>query len=261
MFADEKKITLNLSGHSSVAGLATSAFHEMVHVVQNERSNGMHGINCAKLNMADQFKFWRASEAAACAEASKFTYQIKDKYPEADKQMERYPFYKTFTEEMGRSGDMTKAGKAAFEAWYGFKYYQTAYEKNHVINSAFYLESSYRKGDKNVLKASLSSEEILKDVFVSDDIRQSISAEYLTSKEAFSISKEGMEKIDAAVKQYGVKGNVNDRTIHEMYSYETGEKYASAENPKVAAAALVRPEKIDKKRMAVLQAKRQMVQR
>ena len=137
MFADEKLITLNLRGHSSVAGLATSAFHEMVHVVQNERTGRMHGVNAVKFNMADQFKFWRASEAAACTEASKFTYQIKDRYPEAEKQMERYPFYKIFVEEMEKSGDMTKAGNAAFKSWYGFKYYQTAYEKNHIANSTY----------------------------------------------------------------------------------------------------------------------------
>jgi len=72
MYAGTKKIMLCPCQHSSIAGLAATAFHEMTHAVQNDRTKGKLDYKCANMNMADQIKFQRAAEAAAWTEEAKF---------------------------------------------------------------------------------------------------------------------------------------------------------------------------------------------
>ena len=220
----KKKVMLSTGSHENVAGMAITLFHEMTHAVQNERSNGMLGDDRARYVLADQFKFSRAAEAAACTEEAKFTYQIKDRYPEVEKFAEGFPMYPAFKAEMEKSGDMTKAGKAAFEAWYGFKNYQESYEEDHVQNAVYSLKSD-TVSKKNKLTKTISSEDVLQKVFVSDDIRQSISAEYLTSKEAFSISQDAVRKMDKAVAALDKKDK--DTSMHSMFLLGTDKTYSA----------------------------------
>ncbi|MBR1777703.1 MAG: hypothetical protein IJ752_03850 [Alphaproteobacteria bacterium] len=238
MYAGTKKIMLCPCQHSSIAGLAATAFHEMTHAVQNDRTKGKLDYKCANMNMADQFKFQRAAEAAAWTEEAKFAYQIRDQHPDVERHVAKFPMYQAFAEEMEKSGDMAKAGEACFKAWYGYKHYQTAYEANHVENISYFIgQGCIRKED--TLAESMSSEDVLKNVFVSDDIKQNISPDFLTSKEAFSVSKEAIERLENTVKLY-YKDWKQDPSLHNMYSYETGQTYASQEQPKEAAAASVR---------------------
>ena len=241
MFADQKKIMLCPCQHTSVAGLAATAFHEMTHAVQNERTNGMLGLSSAQYNLADQFKFHRAAEAAAWTEEAKFAYQIKEQHPEVEDHVSAFPMYRAFTEEMDKSGDMAKAGEAAFKTWYGFKHYQNVYEENHVNNFAYFMDQAYARGKDDALSGVLPSEEVLNKVFVSDDIKQNISPEFLTSKEAFSVSENAVERLDKSTALYF--NGKKDPSLLNMYSYETGQKHVSLEKPKEAVAASVRPQK------------------
>lgn len=243
MYADQKKIMLCPCQHTSVAGLAATAFHEMTHAVQNERSNGKLGTNCAQLNMADQFKFQRAAEAAAWTEEAKFAYQIKDRYPEVEQHVAAFPMYRAFSEEMKASGSMEKAGEAAFKSWYGYKHYQNVYEENHVSNITYFMRQNYACY-KDILSKSISSEQVLNDVFLSDDVKKNISPEFLTSKEAFSVSENAVSQLNKAGFAYS-RGK-KDPSLGSMYSYETGLMHSeSKENAetKEAVAASVRPQK------------------
>lgn len=240
MYAGTKKIMLCPCQHSSIAGLAATAFHEMTHAVQNDRTKGKLDYKCANMNMADQIKFQRAAEAAAWTEEAKFAYQIREQHPEVERHTANFPMYHTFVQEMEKSGDMAKAGEACFKAWYGYKHYQTIYEQDHVQNIAYFIgQGAIRK--ENTLIEAMSSEDVLKNVFISDDIKQNIAPDFLTSKEAFSISKEAVEKLDNTVKFY-YKDRKEDLSLHNMYSYETGKTYASQEKPKEALTASVRPQ-------------------
>lgn len=238
-FVDQKKIMLCPCQHTSVAALAATAFHEMTHAVQNERTKGMLGLSSAQYNLADQFKFHRAAEAAAWTEEAKFAYQIKDQHPEVENHVSAFPMYRAFAEEMEKSGDMTKAGEAAFKTWYGYKHYQSVYEDNHVSNFSYFMDQAYASRKEDSLSASLSSEEVLNKVFISEDIKQNIQPEFLTSKEAFSVSENAIERLNKATMLY-FNGR-KDPSLQNMYSYETGQKHSGQEQPKEAVAASARP--------------------
>ncbi|MBR1777704.1 MAG: hypothetical protein IJ752_03855 [Alphaproteobacteria bacterium] len=234
MSPSSKKIMLS-SGHlRNPAVLAITAVHEMTHVIQQERT-GLLGNQSAGLTLADQFKFHRAAEAAACTEEAKFAYQIRDQHPEIESRMEGIPMYQAFVKEMEKSGDMAKAGEACFKAWYSYKHYQTAYEANHVRSFSSFMNDSFVWK-----KRGIDSEAVLNGVFFSEDIRQNISPDFLTSKEAFSISEKAREQLEAqAAASIGKK----DTSLRNMYSYETGQTYASQEQPKEAAAASIAPQR------------------
>lgn len=239
MFGKQKHIMLCPCQHGSVAALAATAFHEMTHAVQNERS-GQLLADSAGLNIADQFKFQRAAEAAAWTEEAKFAYQIKDKYPEVLKHVEQFPMYRAFAGEMEKSGDMAKAGEAAFKTWYGYKHYQNSYENQHVSNISYNLNIHRVREDKKAMQGAISSEDVLKHAFVSEDVQKNIAPEFLTSREAFSISKEAIEKLDKQVHNYTsyVWKAQEDTSHHNMYSYESGQTYAAMEQKESATASL-----------------------
>lgn len=239
MFGKQKHIMLCPCQHGSVAALAATAFHEMTHAVQNERSGNLLG-DSSRLVIADQFKFQRAAEAAAWTEEAKFAYQIKDKYPEVLKHVEQFPMYQAFAGEMEKSGDMAKAGEAAFKTWYGFKHYQNAYEKDHVSNICYNLLHHRLAQDKNAMRETISSQETLDLVFISEDVKKSINPEFLTSKEAFSLSKSAVEKMDKEVYEYTsyVWRRKEDKSHYNMYSYESGQTYAAMEQKESATASL-----------------------
>lgn len=239
MFGQQKHIMLCPCQHGSVAALAATAFHEMTHAVQNERS-GQLLADSTGLNIADQFKFQRAAEAAAWTEEAKFAYQIKDKYPEVLKHVENFPMYQAFAGEMEKSGDMAKAGEAAFKTWYGYKHYQNFYENQHVSNISYNLNIHRVKGDRKAMQGAISSEDVLKYAFISEDVQKNIAPEFLTSREAFSISKEAIEKLDKQVHNYTsyVWKAQEDTSHHNMYSYESGQPHAATEQKESATASL-----------------------
>lgn len=239
MYGKQKHIMLCPCSHSSVAALAATAFHEMTHAVQNEKS-GQLLADGASLNIADQFKFQRAAEAAAWTEEAKFAYQIKDKYPEVLKHVEQFPMYQAFAGEMEKSGDMTKAGATAFKTWYGYKHYQNFYENQHVSNISNSLITHRFKEDKKAMQGTISSEDVLDYVFISEDVKKKIDPEFLTSKEAFSISQSAVQNLDKEVKNYTsyVWRAQEDKSHHNMYSYESGQTYTAMEQNESATASL-----------------------
>lgn len=239
MYGKQKHIMLCPCSHSSVAALAATAFHEMTHAVQNEKS-GQLLADGTSLNIADQFKFQRAAEAAAWTEEAKFAYQIKDKYPEVLRHVKNFPMYQAFADEMEKSGDMTKAGEAAFKTWYGFKHYQNFYENQHVSNISSSLVTHRMLGDKKAMQGTISSEDVLNYVFISEDVKKKIAPEFLTSPEAFSISQSAVQKLDREVDNYlsFVWKAQEDKSHHNMYSYESGQTYTAMEQKESAAASL-----------------------
>lgn len=239
MYGKQKHIMLCPCSHSSVAALAATAFHEMTHAVQNERS-GQLLADSSRLVIADQFKFQRAAEAAAWTEEAKFAYQIKDKYPEVLKHVEQFPMYQAFAGEMEKSGDMAKAGETAFKTWYGYKHYQNFYENQHVSNISHNLLTHRLKEDKKAMQGTISSEDVLDYVFISEDVKKKIDPEFLTSKEAFSISQSAVQNLDKEVKNYTsyVWRAQEDKSHHNMYSYESGQTYTAMEQNESATASL-----------------------
>lgn len=241
MYGDQKKIMICPCQHSSVAAMAATAVHEMTHALQNERTNGAFGISGARINMADQFKFQRAAEAAAWTEEAKFAYQIRDRHPEVENHVSQFPMYNAFVAEMDASGDMAKAGEAAFKTWYGFKYYQEVYEKNHVSCISYNMDQAYAR-QKDILSESLPSDQLLNQMFVSDDVKKNIPPEYLTSKEAFSLSNAAFNQLNSAASVYNT--GKADSSLNAMYSYDTGLTYSAANTEtKEAVAASVRPQR------------------
>ena len=231
MYGDQKHIMLSPRQHSSVAAVAATAFHEMTHAVQNEKSAGMLADG-SRVNIADQYQFQRAAEAAAWTEEAKFAYQIKDKHPEVLYHVEKFPMYKAFAQEMEASGDFAKAGEKAFKSWYQYKHYQTAYEKQHTGNICSTLNNCIYQKDSTALRESFSSEDALKAVFISNDINKNISADFLRSPEAFSLSKETVNLLDQQVEKYTdtFRKAQKDTSYRQMYSYETKQKYQAQEN-------------------------------
>ena len=231
---------LSTTAHNSVAEMATTAFHEMTHAVQHERT-GYLGVKSAELTLADQFKFHRAAEAAAWAEEANFAYQIKEQHPEVERMVNGFPMYKAFAAEMEKSGDKGKAGEAAFKAWYGYKHYQDAYEVNHVNNFSYFMDQSFASRKNDVLSDTIPSEDVLNKVFVSEELKQNISPDFLTSKEAFSVSDYAIRKLNEKSALYF--NGLKDPSLGNMYSDETGEKRAPQSQQKEAVAASLRPRK------------------
>ena len=238
MYSSNKTIMLSTAAHNSVAEMATTAFHEMTHAVQHERT-GYLGVKSSELTLADQFKFHRAAEAAAWTEEANFAYQIKEQHPEVERMVNVFPMYRAFAAEMEKSGDKGKAGEAAFKAWYGYKHYQDSYENNHVNNFSYFMDQSYACKKQDTLSDTISSEEVLSKVFISEDLHQNISPDFLTSKEAFSVSDYAINKLNEKSAMY-FKG-FKDASLGNMYSYETGEK-REPQQQKEAVAASIRPQ-------------------
>lgn len=230
MNGSAKKLMLCPRLHTSAAAVAVTAFHEMTHAVQNEKSHRQLQDE-SNLNIADAIKFDRACEAAACTEEFNFAWQIKDKHPEVIKDVSQFPMWHAFAGEMEKSGDTAKAGEACFKAWYGYKHYQEIYEKQIIDNTGYNLRNRIRKNDNKAFRESISSEDTLKYAFISDDLKKNISADFLTSKEAFSISENAVRRLDGQIKNYtdNFFRSVKDKSHHNMYSYQSGKTYAAQE--------------------------------
>lgn len=244
MSGEKKKITLCPPNHSSAAALAVTAFHELVHAVQNERTDVFS--NSARLTIADQLKFQRATEAAACAEESRFAFRIKDRYPEVERHVSQFPMYTAYATEMEKSGDPEKAGEASFKAWYGYKHFQQFYEEEHCDNIAFYLNTEQKKKNKKALTDTMDSAEVLKTVFISEDLPKRIDPAFLTSKDAFSISMPALFNLKRMVSNYAERLGIKqpDRSVETMYSFDTGRPYAANDNSATEQkASSARPQK------------------
>lgn len=232
MSGESKQIILCPGNHSSAAALAVTAFHEMVHGVQNERTDVFS--NGSRLTMADQIKFQRATEAAACMEESRFAYQIKDAHPEVERHVSQFPMFGAYKAEMNKSGDAGKAGEAAFKAWYGYKEFQSFYEDQDNGNIVYALNDARKKGVKTALTGEMPSAEVLNTAFISADMAQKIDPAFLESKEAFSLSDESAKHLKAVAGNYAKAAGAKsvDASIDRMYSRETGEAFKprSAEN-------------------------------
>lgn len=117
--------------------LAPVLIHECSHVRQTERLNEINGAEkmtdfVAGLNAYDFIKLNRALEADACAHQAAFAYQMKDEYPQVFEKEMQTPMMRAYVGEMEKSGDETKAMRASFAAWYGYKNYQESYEKQFL---------------------------------------------------------------------------------------------------------------------------------
>ncbi|MCQ2913897.1 MAG: hypothetical protein MJ247_01725 [Alphaproteobacteria bacterium] len=231
MYGQRKLIMLCPVNHNSIASLATTAFHEMVHAVQDTRTNQLLS-NSSKLNIADQFKFQRACEAAAWTEEARFAYQISKDHPEVLKHVSQFPMYQAFDEEMKKSNDMDKAGNAAFKAWYNYPHYQQAYEKDHIANITFGLKNAENAYNRKCLRESISNEQVMDSIFLTDSLKKAVEPEYLTSPEALSITPAGLDRIKKAESKYTsiFFFKDNDKSYMSMYSTENKKRFDDVEN-------------------------------
>lgn len=230
----DKQIMLCPANHPNSAAIAASLYHEMTHAMQNERSGGMLA-DSSKYAIADQVKFLRAAEASAWMEEAKFAYQIKDRHPEVLPFVESYSMYKAFSAEMERSQDTGKASEAAFKDWYGYKPYRQGYEDQHIGIVKKKTLNRLKKQDAKAFRESLSSEDALKFIVISDSVK--IDPKFLTSPDAFSISEDGMKAFAAISKGYASKFLTakKDDSVQSMYSYDTGKRFSGKEDEKAPA--------------------------
>lgn len=193
---------------------------------------GQHAIQAAhepentpkteQLNIASFLRRERAMEADACAHEAAFTYQCRDVLPEVYAEAEKndMPMFRAFVAEMDKSGDEKKAMQASFQAWYGYKKYQTAYEKQfqfQILKNAAKREAS---GEKTV---SLSNRDIAGfcrfqgETYISPDFFDR--AESLSVSPAFKqeIQKTGDPSV-AALPVRGEKSSVNPVVARQIAS-------------------------------------------
>ena len=176
--------------------LAPILIHECTHIRQvdrlSEQINQPNVTNfIAGLNAYDFIKLNRALEADACAHQAAFAYQMKDEYPQVfEKEMET-PMMRAYVGEMEKSGDETKAMRASFQAWYGYKNYQEAYEKQYVAQIR--MNSEQKKKDFNsVKKEAAVSNEQLASVCLHNG-QPYISAAFFDRAENMAVSDKGKE--------------------------------------------------------------------
>ncbi|MCQ2965507.1 MAG: NAD(P)H-dependent oxidoreductase [Alphaproteobacteria bacterium] len=232
MSGGNKRIMLCPCQHSSIAGMAATAFHEMVHAVQDTDSNQLLS-DSSSLNIADQFKFNRACEAAAWTEEARFAYQIKDKYPEVLSHVAQFPMYQVFDKEMSESGDLDKASEKAFKEWYNYPHYQQSYEKDHIYAIKYGLkgrEQNFTQSDS--LRGQISNQDVLDKIFITPGLNKKIDADYLTSPEALSLSPAGFESIKMIEKNFRSHFlfSKEDKSYMKMYSTENKKTFDNIEN-------------------------------
>lgn len=220
----ENKV-VKLDSFHRQAELAPTLIHECTHVLQVDRLCEKTGAENAgdvinALNARDFIKLNRAFEADACAHQAAYVYQMKDKNPLAFEQEMQTPMTQAYVAEMDKSGDEKKAMQASFQAWYGYKKYQTAYEKQfqfQILKNAAKREAS---GEKTV---SLSNRDIAGfcrfqgETYISPDFFDR--AESLSVSPAFKqeIQKTGDPSV-AALPVRGEKSSVNPVVARQIAS-------------------------------------------
>lgn len=169
--------------------LAPILIHECTHIRQVERLKNVSGQNkttdfIGGLNAYDFIKLNRALEADACAHQAAFAYQMKDEYPQVFEKEMQTPMMRAYVGEMEKSGDETKAMQASFTAWYGYKNYQEAYEKQ-------FLPQIKMNADKK--KTPLSNEQIA--AVCLHDGKPYVSLSFFDRAENMAVSEKGKETL------------------------------------------------------------------
>lgn len=200
---DHKTVRLD-SYHRSV-DLAPVLVHECTHVRQVDRLLGETGAEKAgdfinNLNAYDFIRLNRALEADACAHQAAFAYQMKDMYPQVFEKEMQTPMMKAYVSEMDKSGDETKAMRESFKAWYGYKHYQEAYEKQ------FLMQLNANAG--NPKDKTISSEQIA--ALCQNGGKPYMPASFFDKTENMAVSEKGREALaktgDKSVSRLPVRG-------------------------------------------------------
>ena len=189
--------TVKLDSFHRQAELAPTLVHECTHILQVDRLCEKTGAKEAgsvinALNARDFIKLNRALEADACAHQAAYAYQMKDRDSVLfEKEMET-PMTQAYVAEMEKSGDESKAMRASFQAWYGYKKYQNAYEKQfqpQILRNAAKREKT---GERTV---SLSNPDIAG--FCRFQGKPYISPEFFDRAENLAVSREMKDALSA----------------------------------------------------------------
>lgn len=189
--------TVKLDSFHRQAELAPTLIHECTHILQVDRLCEKTGAKEAgsvinALNVRDFIKLNRALEADACAHQAAYAYQMKDRDSVLfEKEMET-PMTQAYVAEMEKSGDESKAMRASFQAWYGYKKYQNAYEKQfqpQILRNAAKREKT---GERTV---SLSNPDIAG--FCRFQGKPYISPEFFDRAENLAVSREMKDALAA----------------------------------------------------------------
>lgn len=187
---DYEHKTVKLDSFHRQVELAPTLIHECAHVLQVDRLCEKTGAKEAgsfinALNARDFIKLNRAFEADASAHQAAYAYQMKDKNPVMFAKEMESPMTRAYAAEMEKSGDELKAMRAGFQAWYGYKKYQDAYEKQfqpQILRNAAKRE---RTGEKTL---SLSNRDIAG--FCRFQGKPYVAPEFFDRAESLSVSRE-----------------------------------------------------------------------
>lgn len=213
---DYEHKTVKLDSFHRQVELAPTLIHECSHVLQVDRLCEKTGAKEAgsfinALNARDFIKLNRAFEADACAHQAAFAYQMKDREPALFEKEMQTPMTQAYAAEMDKSGDEKEAMRASFQAWYGYKKYQDAYEKQFQPQILRNAEKRQANGEKTV---SLSNRDIAG--FCRFQGEAYISPDFFDRAESLSVSsafKQEIRKTNdpsaAALPVRGEKSSVN----------------------------------------------------
>ncbi len=153
---DYDRKVVRLDSYFMQKDLAPVLIHECTHIRQIDRlveKTGQPDVTgfIAGLSAYDFIKLNRALEADACAHQAAFAYQMREKYPQVFEKEMKTPMMQAYVAQMDKTGDETKAMQASFEAWYGYKNYQEAYEKQYL---AQIQENIRQRGSRQVSSIS-----------------------------------------------------------------------------------------------------------
>ena len=199
---DFESKTVKLDAYHRQSDLAPILVHESAHVLQVSRlgektDNAAEFINA--LNPRDFIKLNRAFEADACAHQAAYAYQMKDKNPALFEKEMQTPMTRAYAAEMEKSGDETKAMRAGFQAWYGYKKYQDAYEKQFVLQLTANAKKhplTQRIAGKDIAALCLSGG------------KPYMTADFIDKAENVAVSSETKEALGAIGKSLPVRGKV-----------------------------------------------------
>lgn len=189
--ATSKKIVVNPTFGDAYA--MQTIVHEGQHAIQSAHEPE-NTPNVEQMTVASLLRHERAMEADACAHESAFIYQCRDVLPEVYAEAEKndMPMFRAFVAEMDKSGDEKKAMRASFQAWYGYKKYQNAYEKQfqpQILRNAAKREKT---GERTV---SLSNPDIAG--FCRSQGKPYISPEFFDRAENLAVSREMKDALAA----------------------------------------------------------------
>ena len=190
---DYDRKVVRLDSYFMQRDLAPILIHECTHIRQvdrlSEQINQPNVTNfIAGLNAYDFIKLNRALEADACAHQAAFAYQMKDEYPQVFEKEMKMPMMQAYVAEMDKSGDETKAMQASFKAWYGYKNYQDAYEKQYLPQIQMNTE---KRGAEPT--SSLSNKQITDLCLLNG--KPYISPSFLDQAENMAVSEKGKETL------------------------------------------------------------------